>query len=314
MAEVHANKLKKIKYVTIHHSVTAKAADINDLRAQAAVMERYHRQKRIAKSYPSKTNNEFGYSWIAYHYLIAQNGDSLQVQSLEWQRVHATDTRRGVKSHNLYGVSVCFVGNFDTKRPSEASLKAAGRIVREIEKKHKVNVTVLGHKHTAVFATACPGRFLDSVVKTKIVKYANKPPKTEKPSPEADNSKTIKALNDTIIQRNDAVDRLSGELAICRKSNSDIRRKLLKDNETVKHLREEVEKVTEELRDKNEKLINESVKCQEYEKRISGLVKNNEELSRTVLGLEVSLGQRAKADNWFKGLIDKIKQLLGPVK
>lgn len=172
MAERPARLLTDIKFVTIHHTATGLAQNINDLKSQANAIERYHKDKAIANSWSAKTDGEYGYYWIEYHYLIAQDGSFLQVQDTKWMRIHAGDWSKGKDSHNQHGVAICFVGNFEKDTPSEASLKTAGWLINRLEKAIKKEVYVKGHREVSLVATACPGKNLFAKIQN-IKDYAN---------------------------------------------------------------------------------------------------------------------------------------------
>lgn len=174
MAERPAQLLADIKFVTIHHTATGLAQNKQDLKSQANAIERYHKDKAIANSWSAKTDGEYGYYWIEYHYLIAQDGSFLQVQDTKWMRIHAGDWSKGKDSHNQHGVAICFVGNFENDIPTVDSLKSAGFIIAELERKIKKEVKVKGHKDTSIPATACPGKNLYAKIKD-IINYANNP-------------------------------------------------------------------------------------------------------------------------------------------
>ena len=179
-----APKISGYKYATIHHSaVSPGAKNLAELKVRAASYDRTHGARAQANGWDLKTDGKYGYSWISYHYMIASNGEVLQTQDIKYLRYHATDLARGATSHNLHGIAICFDGNFENEKPTENSLKAAGQLIHDLEKKLGVTLTVLGHKHTALSPTACPGKNLDAVVKSKIVAYANNPEPIVPPKP-----------------------------------------------------------------------------------------------------------------------------------
>ena len=168
-----AKYIQGYKYITIHHTVTTPTATKADLPALARSIETYHKTKSYAETY--KTGGEFGYYYIQYHYLFAQDGSYIQVQDTKYQRVHATDTARGESSHNLHGIALATVGNMSTTAPSAALKEGQAQLCAALEKKYGVSFAIRGHKETAVYVkdgvvyypektgvyyTSCPGNYM----------------------------------------------------------------------------------------------------------------------------------------------------------
>lgn len=175
--EKKANIIRGHKYITIHHSaVSPGASNLSVLKQRARSYERSHKNRAVAKSWPSKTDGKYGFFWISYHYLISKNGDVLQVQNTKFQRIHATDSGRGSKSHNLHGIAICFDGNYQNEAVTQKQIEAAGKLIYDLEKKYKVSFIVRGHKQTALLATSCPGVNMGdnrSGAIHKIIKFTN---------------------------------------------------------------------------------------------------------------------------------------------
>jgi len=199
------------KYITIHHTVTAPAATKADLPALARSMEGYHKTKSYAQAY--KTGGEFGYYYLSYHYLFAQDGSYIQVHDTKYQRVHATDTARGNTSHNRHGTAIAVVGNMDNTKPSAALIEGIAKLCAELEKKYKISFAIRGHKETALYAnsagtiyypektgvyyTACPGAFMGTSKSGVVKQIINRTNELleEKPWYEVVTKKDIKLTN-----------------------------------------------------------------------------------------------------------------------
>ena len=298
MAERPARLLEDIKFVTIHHTATGLAQNKQDLIAQANAIERYHREKAIANGWASRTGGEFGYFFIEYHYLVAQNGEFLQVQDTKYQRIHAGDYSKGKDSHNQHGVAICFVGNFENDIPSIDSLKTAGFLIAELEKKIKKEVRVKGHKDTSIPATACPGK--NSYAKIKdIVNYANNPELIEPEDPcqvkireatkELDKlCKEYKAERDeavkTVLDRDITIQQLNTAIATLEAQNQAIVDELANCNETCN--KSEIEALQLELTAKKQEsqyyqdnYENEKRAKENLAVKVGKLEKENKELS-----------------------------------
>jgi len=168
-----ARYIQGYKYLTIHHTVSSAATTKADLPVLARSMETYHKTKSWAEDF--KTGGEFGYYYLSYHYLFAQDGSYMQVHDTKYQRVHATDTARGDTSHNLHGIAISVVGNMSTTVPSPALKEGIAQLCAELERKYGVSFAIRGHKETClyvnngvvyypektgVYYTGCPGDYM----------------------------------------------------------------------------------------------------------------------------------------------------------
>ena len=152
---------KKITYVILHHTATLEdttwqtLSKIGQTRTYAGYTHSEH--------YDIETKEE---TYIAYHWLVYQNGTVRQCLRDEYIGWHA-----GNWGINCAAIAISFVGNFVDKNPSDASLKAAGQILKLYS-----SVKLKGHKE--IKATACPGRVLD--FKDKIIAHSKESNMTEK--------------------------------------------------------------------------------------------------------------------------------------
>jgi len=172
--------------VCVHHSaVSPGAKNITELKARAKSYNDYHSKKSWAETI--KTKGEFGYPYIEYHYMIAKDGSLLQVQDEKYVLYHAGDNFRGNLSFNLHGIAVVLDGNYETEKPTEAMMETLVKLIRDIQKRYKIDARVRGHKETSQPPTACPGKnigtsgsgWLKSVISN--VNDKNYPPKPEQP-------------------------------------------------------------------------------------------------------------------------------------
>lgn len=142
--------------VCVHHSVYKPAHNIEELKAQAKLFDGWHKSKSWANEI--KTNGEFGYQHIEYHYLMALDGSILQVQDEKYVLYHAGDNFRGDLSFNLHGIAICLTGNYENDVPTEAQMKSLVLFIRDVEKRYGIDALVRGHKETSKDPTACPGK------------------------------------------------------------------------------------------------------------------------------------------------------------
>lgn len=140
--------LTDIKYVTIHHSeYHGRSKNRVELEERARIIELDHSdisKKPWAELY--KTCKEFGFEYIAYHWLVAEDGSWLKVQDPTYERVHASDSCLGPSSHNKFGLSICLDGNLDDYDPSPEQIYAAAMIIRDWQCHYNVKLGVAGHR------------------------------------------------------------------------------------------------------------------------------------------------------------------------
>ena len=189
---LRSRRPQDIKYIVFHHGADGVARDLNDLKRKAPQYEKWHSTRPWAKDW--KTDGKFGYKYIEYHVMVAQNGDILQVQDIKFSRPHATDCCDKVSS-NKYGIAIEIPGNFNNVVPSKASLRAIVKWIGDFEKKYKLNLKITYHKERYRIwknnqclkyprGTECPGKnFIKLLVggsKSKMVQWINYYEKTGK--------------------------------------------------------------------------------------------------------------------------------------
>lgn len=125
--------------VFLHHTVTAQ------LSANATVAQEQAQMRNIEAIGQSR----FKYG-ISYNVIIFPSGRAYQ--GVSWNR-------RGAHTGGLNSTSrsICFAGNYETNRPTEAQLQTAGAILREGRNKWWTKNAPL-RSHRDVAQTACPGR------------------------------------------------------------------------------------------------------------------------------------------------------------
>lgn len=127
-------KLKKIKFIVIHHS---ERKNNNSL-------------KSIKESHLKK-----GFEDIGYHYLITKSGKILPGRSENFQGAH-------VYGFNKNSLGVCLTGNFDISKPSKKQIKSLITFLKIKIKKYKIkNKKILGHREFPKVTKNCPGKFVN---------------------------------------------------------------------------------------------------------------------------------------------------------
>lgn len=211
-------KLSSLNFVTIHHSgEEPTATNISELKTKAKKWDTYHATKDYdgdGTSDAQYTDGKFGYKWILYHYLVAKDGSILQVQDIKWRRFHATDSARGMNSHNEYGIAICLDGNYTQYKVRGVQKRAIAQIVFNLEKQlgkslivrtHKEqalgkakNGTLLYPEKTGVFYTDCAGETMGthkSGTCKEIIEMVNTMYTTPAPEP-VPNAPTTPAISD----------------------------------------------------------------------------------------------------------------------
>ncbi len=171
--------LKRIFGFTIHHSAVTGARNSVELLAHASSYDRSHSFRDYngdGQNDAQYTGGELGYKWLLYHWLIARDGFVIQAQLPEYRRYHASDSGRGSKSYNEWGLGILLDGNFDIEQPTEEQFRSASKIIYDWEVRFGIDSFVRGHKEVALVPTACPGKNMGTSksggVKT-IIDYVN---------------------------------------------------------------------------------------------------------------------------------------------
>ncbi len=215
--------------VCVHHSVYTPANNLAELKVQANLFNTWHK----SKSWAEDTKTPGAYPYISYHYLMATNGEMLQVTDEKYVKYHAGDNFRNDLSFNLHGIAVCLTGNYENDKPTDAQMKALVEFIRYVEKRYDINARVRGHKETSADPTACPGANIGTSksgwLKQVIANVNNKdyPPQAPVMPPEQTECEKqvnglkaqvqeleaeINKLNDTVKERGATIKKLEGEL------------------------------------------------------------------------------------------------------
>ena len=139
------------KYIVLHHSAT-----------NAGSVKAFHR-----------FHTKQGYGGIAYHFVIG-NGNGMKdgevQETFRWQQqISGTHVTINSWDHNVFGIGICLVGNFENSSPSKAQMAAVNRLISKLKKSYHIkSEDIIGHKHVMyddasgkTEQTVCPGKKLD---------------------------------------------------------------------------------------------------------------------------------------------------------
>lgn len=130
--EKQCNKrsLNYIDRIIIHHSAVQQSADTSPLTIHSDHLMR-------------------GYSGIGYHFYIKADGTIYRGRPLCYIGAHC-------KGYNTCSIGICFEGNFEIEKPTNAQ-KIAWQNLREYLRKEIPTIKYLNY-HKELNATACPGK------------------------------------------------------------------------------------------------------------------------------------------------------------
>ncbi len=93
--------------------------------------------------------NSKGWAGIGYHFYVRTTGEIFEGRPIEYVGAHAY-------GHNNNSIGICFEGNFEIEKMSEAQKEAGKWLVSYILNKYPTIKTIKGHRD--LMATACPGK------------------------------------------------------------------------------------------------------------------------------------------------------------
>lgn len=127
------------RWIVIHHSATVEGG-----------------AARFNSSHIGK-----GWDSLGYHFVVGNGTDTPDGRveaGPRWvQQLTGAHTKSPDNRFNEYGIGVCFVGNFDTDRPTRKQLDESARLVAHLMRTYNIPPErVIGHRDTGR-ATDCPG-------------------------------------------------------------------------------------------------------------------------------------------------------------
>ncbi len=116
------------KFIVIHHSATNSGS--------AASFHSYHTKK--------------GYGGLAYHFIIGNGrgaGNGEIQAGFRWkEQIAGTHVTVDAWYHNVFGIGICLVGNFQKYRPTKNQLKSLIRLIKKLCKKYNIpKKNIMGH-------------------------------------------------------------------------------------------------------------------------------------------------------------------------
>jgi N-acetyl-anhydromuramyl-L-alanine amidase AmpD len=131
------------RYIVIHHSAT--------LSGSAAAFDRYHVTSR-------------GWQSLGYHFVIGngtQTADGEVEAGPRWM-AQQPGAHAGVAEQNEYGIGVCLVGDFTSRRPTALQMRSLEALVLCLSATFGIGAeNVIGHRECPGAATDCPGAGLN---------------------------------------------------------------------------------------------------------------------------------------------------------
>ena len=92
-----------------------------------------------------------GWPGIAYHYVIAPDGETFKCQSIRNISYHA-------KGGNTHGIGICLLGNFENEQPPARQVSALHDLIVLIKRGLPGVENVIGHRDVKGSSTVCPGK------------------------------------------------------------------------------------------------------------------------------------------------------------
>lgn len=139
------------RYIVLHHSAT-----------NAGSVAGFH-----------KFHTEQGYGGIAYHFVIG-NGNGMKdgevVETFRWkEQISGTHASVNSWGHNVYGIGIALVGNFEEREPTPKQLSVLTDLIRRLSKQYNIpKENIIGHREVhfdddseKFERTLCPGKKLD---------------------------------------------------------------------------------------------------------------------------------------------------------
>ncbi len=150
------------KSIIVHHSATDSG--------NAKSFHKYHTSK--------------GYGGLCYHFVIGNgNGspDGKIEEGFRWkEQIAGTHVDINSWYHNIFGIGICLVGNFEKKPPTEKQMASLSQLIKDLSKKYGItqenimghnqvphstmnwdnNEIIVNYGNNKTAQTACPGKHI----------------------------------------------------------------------------------------------------------------------------------------------------------
>jgi len=148
--------MRIIDTIVIHHSVTPRICN-----TKRTLNSFNNRHRELLHPKPNSLGQH-----IAYHYVIANNGEIIPTRGLHEIGYHAGDLEINKKS-----IGICLIGNFSKDNPSDEQYRSLERLTLELQNKFNIS-SIFGHRSIKV--TECPGinisnDYIYGLLKKKII-------------------------------------------------------------------------------------------------------------------------------------------------
>jgi len=116
------------KFIVLHHSATSAG--------NAKSFHNYHK--------------EMGFGGLAYHFVIGNgrgSADGKIEKGFRWKKqISGTHVTVDSWYHNVFGIGICLVGNFEITKPTQKQLVSLISLLKKLVKKNKIpRKNILGH-------------------------------------------------------------------------------------------------------------------------------------------------------------------------
>ena len=141
--------------ITVHHSADIQLPDGTRETGDAVALLRFVEDshvKGIGKNEP--------FACIGYHFIIAADGKVYEGRPLQYQGAHSTG------DNNIGNIGICLLGDFDKHEVPAVQKQRLAEVLNRLCTSYAITpsrTTVLCHKDFK--ATACPGRYLEPIVR-----------------------------------------------------------------------------------------------------------------------------------------------------
>lgn len=138
--------MRTISEIVVHHSYTTRDQDLD--KSIKSFNDTHY--KRLHLPYNQPLSGIEGSLHVAYHYVIAGNGDYQKTRNHEVMGYHASNIEVNKRS-----IGICLTGNFDNENPTPAQLNSLKEIVNELKRTYTIS-KISGHRSYA--SKSCPGK------------------------------------------------------------------------------------------------------------------------------------------------------------
>jgi N-acetyl-anhydromuramyl-L-alanine amidase AmpD len=139
--------LRRIDIIVLHHSGGTPTASSTDVTGE----QRFEVIKKDQHAHAVKQG--WGENYVMdYHFVVGQTGVVFKGQPIEQVAFHCANYQT-----NLTSLGICFLGDFEITKPTDAQIKAGINKIAELVNYFGVAIDHI-KKHNDFIATDCPGK------------------------------------------------------------------------------------------------------------------------------------------------------------